>query len=67
MTTAYSVRYATHPDDYRRYDTAKLRRRYLVSDLFQPDRISLTYTHYERFILGGALPIARAPPSPACR
>ena len=27
-----------------------------IGDLFQPGRISLTYTHYDRMIVGGAMP-----------
>ncbi|GAB3279534.1 5-dehydro-4-deoxy-D-glucuronate isomerase [Parahaliea aestuarii] len=62
MTTEYSVRFATHPDDYKRYDTETLRKHYHVSNLFQQDRVSLTYTHYERLIVGGVFPVTRALP-----
>jgi len=62
MTMEYEVRYATHPDDYRNYDTATLRRHYHVGKVFQQDRISLTYTHYERLIVGGAMPVLQALP-----
>lgn len=62
MTTQYSVRYATHPDDYRGYDTQTLRKHYHISGLFQQDTISLTYTHYERLIVGGVMPVTRALP-----
>ncbi len=58
MSVEYDVRYATHPDDYRGYDTETLRRHYLVDKLFQADKLTLTYTHYERFIVGGAMPVS---------
>ncbi len=60
MTTHYSIRHATHPDDYKRYDTEKLRQHYLIESLFVADEIHLTYTHYERLIVGGVLPVSGA-------
>lgn len=51
-------RFAVHPDAYERFTMAELRKHFLVADLFQPDRVSLTYTHYDRFVLGGAMPVA---------
>ncbi len=62
MSTEYQVRYATHPDDYRKYDTETLRKHYHIGNLFQQDRISLTYTHYERLIVGGVMPVLQALP-----
>jgi 4-deoxy-L-threo-5-hexosulose-uronate ketol-isomerase len=38
----------------------QLRDRYLVDSLFAPDALALTYAHYERFIIGGAMPVARS-------
>jgi 4-deoxy-L-threo-5-hexosulose-uronate ketol-isomerase len=59
MTTRYDVRYAVHKDDYKGYDTRRLRENFLVADLFVPDEIHLTYTHYDRIIVGGALPAGK--------
>jgi 4-deoxy-L-threo-5-hexosulose-uronate ketol-isomerase len=50
------IRQASHPEAVRRYDTAELRRHFLVENLFRPDTVSLTYSHYERFVIGGAMP-----------
>ena len=60
MTTHFNTRYAVHPDDYVRYDTQQLRKHFLVSGLFVPDEINLTYTHYDRIIVGGAAPVNKA-------
>src|SRR6218665_1614802 len=49
--------YATHPDMMAQASNDDLRDRYLVSGLFNPERISLNYSHDERFIIGGALPL----------
>ena len=48
--------YATHPDMMAGATNAELRDRYLVSGLFRPGEIVLTYSHGERFIIGGAVP-----------
>ena len=51
---------ATHPDMVVGLSTEELRRHYLMSGLFVADDISLTYSHVERLIVGGALPVQRA-------
>jgi 4-deoxy-L-threo-5-hexosulose-uronate ketol-isomerase len=48
---------ATHPDMMRGVDAATLADRYLVTDLFTPDAVNLTYAHNERFVIGGAMPV----------
>jgi len=59
MSTNYSTRYAVHEEHYRGMDTQTLRDHFLVSNLFVKDEINLTYTHYERFIVGGAHPVSK--------
>jgi len=51
---------ATHPDMMRGADASALAERYVVTDLFVPDTVALTYAHVERFVIGGAHPVARA-------
>ncbi|MFI5842317.1 5-dehydro-4-deoxy-D-glucuronate isomerase [Catenuloplanes sp. NPDC051500] len=46
-------RHATAPDQLPGMDTAQLRRRFLVEDLFAPGEVRLTYTHEDRIIVGG--------------
>ena len=53
----YEIRYASHPDDVKKYDTQKLREHFLVSNLFEQDKIKIVYTEYDRFIVGGAFPV----------
>jgi 4-deoxy-L-threo-5-hexosulose-uronate ketol-isomerase len=56
--------YATHPDMMAQASNDDLRRRYLIGDLFTPGRIALNYSHDERFVIGGALPLATPLPLP---
>ena len=51
------VRYANHPDDSKHYTTEELRRHYLIEKVFVEDDISLTYSHQDRIIAGGAYPV----------
>lgn len=48
--------YATHPDMMAGASNEDLRDRYLVGDLFRAGEVVLTYSHGERFIIGGAVP-----------
>ncbi|KQN90212.1 5-keto-4-deoxyuronate isomerase [Sphingomonas sp. Leaf231] len=48
--------YATHPDMMEGVSNQTLRDRYLVGGLFRAGEIVLTYSHGERFIIGGAVP-----------
>ncbi len=58
MKTNYQVRYSSHPSDVKQYDTAKLRDHFLVSGLFIPDESNLVYTHFDRMIVGGIMPVS---------
>jgi len=60
MAINYSIRYATHPADARSYDTKRLRDEYLVQGILTPGEIKLVYSFYDRFIVGGAVPVKEA-------
>lgn len=53
----FDVRYANHPEDSMFYSTAELRRHYHISGLFEKDEINLTYSHQDRIIAGGIMPV----------
>lgn len=52
------IRYANHPADSKKYGTQELREHYLKEEIFTPNSISLTYSHVDRIIFGGAMPIS---------
>jgi 4-deoxy-L-threo-5-hexosulose-uronate ketol-isomerase len=51
------LRYSHHPEDFKGYDTARIRKEFLVEHIFVPGEICLTYSMYDRFIVGGAMPV----------
>lgn len=53
----FDVRYSNHPLDSKYYDTKTLRESYLIEKLFEQDDILLTYSHQDRIIAGGAMPV----------
>ncbi|WP_165749270.1 5-dehydro-4-deoxy-D-glucuronate isomerase [Cellulophaga sp. Z1A5H] len=57
MKTNYEVRYAASPEDVKSYDTNKLRDNFLIKDLMTPDVINFVYSHYDRYIVGSAVPV----------
>lgn len=56
MSTIYETRYASSPDAVKKYDTTELREEFLIDNLMQEGKINLTYTHYDRYIAGSAVP-----------
>lgn len=65
--TSYTSRFAIDPVAAAAMGTDELRHHFLIADLFEPGRISLTYTHYDRMIVGGAAPAGRALPLEAIK
>ncbi|EJN03609.1 5-dehydro-4-deoxy-D-glucuronate isomerase [Phyllobacterium sp. YR531] len=54
--TEYSSRYAIDPVAASAMGTDELRHNFHIGNLFEPGKINLTYTHYDRMIVGGATP-----------
>ena len=57
MKTNYEIRYAAHPEDAKHYDTARIRRDFLIERVFAADEVNMVYSMYDRMIVGGAMPV----------
>ena len=53
------IRYSANPNDMKRYTTEELRREFHISGLFQPDRVTATYSHVDRMVVFGCMPVKR--------
>ena len=51
-----TVRQASSNVDAKSYDTARIRREYLVENAMVPDEINMVYSMFDRIITGGAVP-----------
>lgn len=51
MKTNYELRYASHPDDAKTYDTARLRKEFLVGNLFADNEVNMVYSMYDRMVV----------------
>ncbi len=56
MNTNYELRYASHPEDAKNYDTERLRRDFLITNIFTPNEVNMVYSMYDRTVVGGAYP-----------
>jgi len=54
------IRYSSHPEDVKKYTTEDLRRHFLIDPVFVPDEANLVYSHIDRIIVGGIMPVNKA-------
>lgn len=57
MKTNFESRYAVSPNEAKNMDTGALRKNFLIENVFEPDQINLTLSHFDRYIAGGAMPV----------
>jgi 4-deoxy-L-threo-5-hexosulose-uronate ketol-isomerase len=50
------IRHGVHPEHGKTFDTEKLRKEFLIKDLFVDNELKLVYSHIDRIIVGGAVP-----------
>ncbi len=58
-TVNFTTQTACHPDDFKHYDTSTIRSRFVMEKVMEPDRINVTYTLYDRFVYGAAMPVTK--------
>lgn len=56
MSTTFETRYASSPKAVKQYDTQQLRDEFLIPDIMQSGKVKFVYTHYDRYMVGGAVP-----------
>lgn len=57
MKTNFELRYASHPEDAKHYTTERLRKEFLIENLFVKDEVNMVYSLYDRMLVGGAFPV----------
>lgn len=53
----YRMQTACNPQDVKTYDTQRLRSSFMMEKVLVADEINVTYSMYDRFIFGGAMPV----------
>ena len=53
------IRHASNPCDAKHYTTERLREEFLIETLFVADEITMTYSHIDRIIAGGIMPVSK--------
>lgn len=51
-------RFQNSPGEVSTMNTEALRRAFLIKDLMKPGEISFVYSHYDRMVIGGVVPVA---------
>ena len=57
MNSHFESRFAISPTEAKQMDTETLRENFLIENLFSGDQVNLTLSHFDRFIVGGAMPV----------
>ena len=57
MKTNYEIRYAAHPEDAKHYDTARIRRDFLIEKVFSDNEVNIVYSMYDRMVVGVVRPV----------
>ena len=62
MAVNFEERHSYHPEDFKGYDTERIRKEFLVEKVMEDDQINMVYSHIERYIVGGAVPVTKELP-----
>lgn len=53
------IRYSCSPNDVKRYTTDELRKEFLITGLYNPDKVTAVYSHVDRMVTVGILPVSK--------
>ena len=56
------IRYSSNPRDVKRYTTQELRDEFLIQNLYVPDTVQATYSHVDRMVVMGIMPVKETVP-----
>lgn len=51
------IRYSVNQKDFKRYTTEEIRKEFLIENLFKENDVTVTYSHVDRVVTLGAMPI----------
>lgn len=51
------IRYSTGKQDFKHYTTEQIRKEFLIENIFMPDDVSAVYSHVDRIVTMGAMPV----------
>ena len=51
------IRYSTGKEPFKRMNTDELREEFLIADIFRPDDVTAVYSHVDRIVTMGAMPV----------
>ncbi|MNQ04984.1 4-deoxy-L-threo-5-hexosulose-uronate ketol-isomerase [compost metagenome] len=57
MNYPFESRFTVSPKEAKKMNTEALRENFLIENLFNVDEVKLTLSHFDRYIIGGAMPI----------
>jgi len=60
MSNKYEVRYASSPKEVKKMNTKQLRKNFLVKKVMHTDTIKWVYSHYDRYMTAGTVPVKKA-------
>ena len=61
------VRYPSHPDDVKHYDSKTLRKHFLVEKIFIEDEANFVLSHFDRIMTGGVMPVTHGVELTGCK
>lgn len=53
------IRYSTGKEPFKRMNTQELRDEFLITNIFQQDNVSAVYSHVDRIVTMGAMPVSK--------
>ena len=62
-----TVRQPSAALDAKHYTTERLRSEYVIETVFEADEAVFTYSHFDRIIAGGVMPVTKAVALTGCK